>query len=164
MERSIRSVGGKPSGARHRGGAACAPRQAKCCRARIHRQPFQRGQWLVTTSWDSQTILWGVARQQPALRLADAGNELRMHPEAARLGFQSWRDDQWKLFDLTPASEMVWLESHPRSALREGNRDLWRVVFLDNGLLVGVSNHGLNFWRLDEPATVFRLQGRSWDF
>ena len=44
MERSIRSVGGKPSGARHRGGAACAPRQAKCCRARIHRQPFQRGQ------------------------------------------------------------------------------------------------------------------------
>ena len=111
-----------------------------------------RGQWLVTTSWDSQTILWGVARQQPALRLADAGNELRMHPEAARLGFQSWRDDQWKLFDLTPASEMVWLESHPRSALREGNRDLWRVVFLDNGLLVGVSNHGLNFWRLDEPG------------
>ena len=44
MERSIRSVGGKPSGARHRGGAACAPRQAKCGRARIHRQPFQRGQ------------------------------------------------------------------------------------------------------------------------
>jgi len=112
----------------------------------------ERGQWLASVAWDSQTILWNIARQQPVLRVPDAGNDLHVHPEAVRLGFQSWRDDEWKLVDLELPSVMRWLEPPPQSAAREGNRDLWRMVFLDNGLLVGGSNQGCDVWRVDEPG------------
>lgn len=106
------------------------------------------GAWLVSTGWDDQTLLWSVARQEAVLRLPLSGNGLRLSGDGRRIAVERWKDAAWTLAELV-LPEVRHLEPHPASASMEGNRDLWRLAVLDNGLLVGGSNGGLNVWRPD---------------
>lgn len=109
------------------------------------------GAWLASTGWDDQTLLWSVARQQVMLRVPLSGNGLRLSGDGGRLAVERWKDAAWTLAELA-LPEVRHLEPHPSSASAEGNRDLWRLAVLDNGLLVGSSNEGLNVWRPDAAA------------
>jgi len=46
-----------------------------------------RGRWLVTQSWDDETVVGGVARHQPVLWLPLAGNRPQLSPDEQRLLF-----------------------------------------------------------------------------
>jgi hypothetical protein len=107
---------------------------------------------MITQSWDNETILWSVARQQPALRFAGAGNHLQFSPDGQRLIFQSWADDVWHAWQLPEVKECLRFEAHPDSAEPEGNRDIWGAMFLDSGLMVGAGTAGYTVWRTDGPG------------
>lgn len=105
-----------------------------------------RGEFMISMGWDDQAVVWSVARQQEMLRVPLAGNGLRFARDGSRFAAQRWRDSAWTAAELV-RPEVLRLEPHPDSAGVEGNRDLWRLEQLDNGLLVGVGNQGVNLWR-----------------
>lgn len=111
------------------------------------------GQWLLTTGWDNQMLLWSVARRRPVLRWPGGGNGLQLSREGNRAVVQSWLDHEWKITDLSLSREMRTFEPHPKSAELEGQRDLWRVAFLDNQILIGANTRGLSVWNLNAPQS-----------
>lgn len=111
-----------------------------------------RGRWLVTQSWDNDTILWCAVRQQPALRLAGAGNGLRFSADGRRVAYQAWEDDAWRIGELSEVAAFSRREMPPAAATPAGGRDLWNVTFLDSGLLVGAGTDGFGVWRLEGPS------------
>lgn len=104
-----------------------------------------RGEFLVSMGWDDHALVWSVARQREMLRVPLAGNGLRFARDGRSFAAQRWRDSAWTAAEFI-RPEVQRLEPHPDSAGIEGNRDLWRLEQLDNGLLVGVGNHGVNLW------------------
>lgn len=111
-----------------------------------------RGRWLVTQSWDNETVVWDVARQQPVLRLPLAGNRLRLSPDGRRLLFQSWADDVWHAFEMVEDGILQMLEPPASAATPEGNRDLWTMAFTDTGLLAGTGSDCLMVWSPGGPS------------
>lgn len=111
-----------------------------------------RGRWLITQSWDNETVVWDVARQQPILRLPLAGNHLRLSPDGRRLLFQSWVGEVWHGFELVEDGILQRLEPPTSAAAPEGNRDLWEMVFTDSGLLAGTGSDCLMVWRPGGPS------------
>ncbi|HEY5913098.1 MAG TPA: protein kinase [Verrucomicrobiae bacterium] len=103
-------------------------------------------QWLLSASWDNHTVLWNVARQKAVLRMAGSGNGMRFSADARRIAWHRWDDRQWEIFDMTPPSEVAWLEQHPRQEAPTGLRSLWGAVFLDADVLAGEGNAGFSVW------------------
>ncbi len=114
------------------------------------------GQWMISTSWGNRMVLSNLARKQAMLRWIDGGNDLQLAPGGARAVLSSWQDNLWHVFDFVAGDEVTYLAVHPHSGNPSGNRNLWRVTFLDNGLLAGTSDHGFNVWDLHgRPWPVF---------
>ncbi len=111
-----------------------------------------RGRWLVTQSWDNETVVWDVARQQPVLRLPLAGNHLRVSPDGQRLLFQSWADNVWYGFEVVDEGVCQSLEPPVSAAVPERHRDLWTVAFTETGLLAGVGTDCLMVWSPGGPS------------
>ncbi len=110
----------------------------------------REGRWMISTSWGNRMVLWNLARKQPMIRWTGGGNDLQMSPGGDRAVLSNWQDHRWHLFDFVFGDEVTYLEAHPHSAQSNsaGNRDLWRVTFLDNDMLVGSSDEGFNVWDL----------------
>ncbi len=111
-----------------------------------------RGRWLVTQSWDNETVVWDVARQQPVLRLPLAGNQLRVSPDGRRLLFQLWADKVWHGFEVVDEGVLQRLEPPAAAAGPERHRDLWTVAFTATGLLAGVGTDCLMVWSAGGPS------------
>lgn len=58
------------------------------------------GEWLASTSWDHTTRLWQTDAHREALRLADAGNGLRLSLDGSRLAFTSWNGARMQLYEI----------------------------------------------------------------
>jgi WD40 repeat protein len=105
------------------------------------------GQWLVTASWDDQTVLWSVPQHREVIRLPGSGNLIHISADARRIGWRSWNHREWEVLELTPTTEVVRLEQHPGLETPEGLRSLWGLAFLDAEILAGAGDEGFSFWQ-----------------
>ncbi|HEY5913062.1 MAG TPA: serine/threonine-protein kinase [Verrucomicrobiae bacterium] len=110
------------------------------------------GQWLISTSWDNHTLLWGLAHHKEALRVPGSGNIVQFGADARRFAWRAWNGRQWEVFDLAPTTEMVRLEQHPGLETPEGLRSLWCLAFLSDDVLAGAGDGGLCLW---QPPTSY---------
>jgi WD40 repeat protein len=105
------------------------------------------GQWLLTTSWDNETVLWNLAQSREVLRMPGAGNIIQFSSDARRLAWRTWSGGQWEVFELTSGPESLWLEQHPAQESTEGLRSLWCLAFLGPELIAGTGDIGLCIWQ-----------------
>ncbi len=105
------------------------------------------GQWLLTTSWDNETVLWNLAQSQEVLRVPGAGNYIQFSGDARRMAWRTWNGGKWEVFELTSGPESLWLEEHPGQESSEGLRSLWCLAFLGPELVAGAGDKGLCVWQ-----------------